>query len=177
MFERILVATDGSDHANKAVDVAADLAKKYGGRLIILHILRHQELSDELLRAAKIEHLVEPSNQPSVAATSVPGNLAAIWRDAEEKITAANKIYPLFGENILTRAKERAVDRGVSRSTVKTAMEDGEPAEKILQRAQQEDADTIVLGSRGLGNVQGLLMGSISHKVSHLAKQTCITVK
>jgi len=177
MFERILVATDGSDHANKAVDVAADLAVKYDGRLTILHILGHQELSDDLLHAARMEHLVEPSRQPPLAAANVPGNLAAVWRDAEQKITAANKIYPLLGENILTHAKERAIDRGVSRNSVETAMKNGEPAEQILKHAEQEDNDTIILGSRGLGNIKGLLMGSVSHKVSHLAKQTCITVK
>jgi nucleotide-binding universal stress UspA family protein len=33
------------------------------------------------------------------------------------------------------------------------------------------------MGSRGLGKMAGVLMGSISHKVSHLSKCTCVTVK
>ena len=37
MFERIVVATDGSDHANEAVKVACDLTQKYGSRLHIVH--------------------------------------------------------------------------------------------------------------------------------------------
>ena len=35
----------------------------------------------------------------------------------------------------------------------------------------------IFLGSRGLGDVGGLLMGSVSHKVMHLAPCTCVAVK
>ena len=37
MFERIIVAVDGSDHANEAVKVACDLAGKYGSRLHVVH--------------------------------------------------------------------------------------------------------------------------------------------
>jgi nucleotide-binding universal stress UspA family protein len=33
------------------------------------------------------------------------------------------------------------------------------------------------MGSRGVTDFNGLLMGSVSHKISHLAKCTCITVK
>ena len=39
MIKTILVATDGSDHAEKAVDLAADIAGKYGAHLVLLHVL------------------------------------------------------------------------------------------------------------------------------------------
>jgi nucleotide-binding universal stress UspA family protein len=35
----------------------------------------------------------------------------------------------------------------------------------------------IFLGSRGLGDIKGLLMGSVSHKVTQLAECTCVSVK
>jgi nucleotide-binding universal stress UspA family protein len=41
MFESILVATDGSGHADKALDIACDLAEKYGSKLTILSVYRH----------------------------------------------------------------------------------------------------------------------------------------
>jgi nucleotide-binding universal stress UspA family protein len=56
-------------------------------------------------------------------------------------------------------------------------IEDGDPVKEILRQAEEDSANLIVMGSRGLGDLQGLLMGSVSHKVNHLAKQTCITVK
>lgn len=39
MFARILVPIDGSPHADKAIGYAADLSKKYGSRLILLHVI------------------------------------------------------------------------------------------------------------------------------------------
>lgn len=54
---------------------------------------------------------------------------------------------------------------------------DGDPAGNIIAAAEHEKAELVVMGRRGLGNVAGLVMGSISHKVAHLAECTCLTVK
>jgi nucleotide-binding universal stress UspA family protein len=53
----------------------------------------------------------------------------------------------------------------------------GQPARTIVSTAEEVQADAIVLGSRGLGDVSGLLLGSVSHKVASLAKCNVITVK
>ncbi len=45
----------------------------------------------------------------------------------------------------------------------------GEPAERILERAVQLGASGLVMGSRGLGNLESLLLGSVSYKVMHLS--------
>jgi nucleotide-binding universal stress UspA family protein len=42
---------------------------------------------------------------------------------------------------------------------------DGNPAEKIVQYAIQEGFNHIIMGSRGLGKIKKLLMGSVSKKV------------
>jgi len=48
--KRILVATDGSEGSDRAVDFAADLAKTYGAELLIINIRGGYGLSVELLR-------------------------------------------------------------------------------------------------------------------------------
>lgn len=59
----------------------------------------------------------------------------------------------------------------------KSELDAGPPARRILDHAQKNSIDTIVMGSRGLSDLSGLLLGSVSHKVSHLAECTCITVR
>ena len=68
----------------------------------------------------------------------------------------------------------KALAASVKRCVV---VEEGDPVERILEAQKREQADLIVLGSRGLGNMKGLLLGSVSHKVAHLAECACLTVK
>ena len=53
----------------------------------------------------------------------------------------------------------------------------GSPAHNIIQCVKDNDIDIIVMGSRGLGDFGALLPGNVSHKVSHLADCTCVTVR
>ena len=68
-----------------------------------------------------------------------------------------------------------AAKAGVKKIT--SLMVEGDPAEVVLDLATKHKADMIVMGSRGLSDFKGLLLGSISHKVSAQAECTCITVK
>lgn len=53
----------------------------------------------------------------------------------------------------------------------------GSPAESILQVAQTRSCDLIIMGTRGLGLLQGLLLGSQSHKVIAHAACPVMVVK
>ena len=48
---------------------------------------------------------------------------------------------------------------------------------EILDYAEGNDVDTIVIGNEGLGRIEGWLLGSVSQKVNYLSTCTCITVK
>ena len=54
---------------------------------------------------------------------------------------------------------------------------EGNAANEIVATAESIGADMIFLGSRGLGDAKGLLVGSVSHKVMNLAPCTCVAVK
>ena len=75
----------------------------------------------------------------------------------------------------MSRARTRARERGVR--SVQTVLEDGDPASTIIRLAKGLHVDMLFLGSRGLGGAKSLLMGSVSHKVAHLAECTCVSVK
>lgn len=53
----------------------------------------------------------------------------------------------------------------------------GDPGETIAALAEKLGCDTIVMGSRGLGAVTGLVLGSVGRKVLHLAKIPVMFVK
>ena len=79
------------------------------------------------------------------------------------------------GEGIAGKTRETLAVMGVQ--DVTTQVVDGDPAGNIIAAAEHERAELVVMGRQGLGNVAGLVMGSVSHKVAHLAECACLTVK
>lgn len=53
----------------------------------------------------------------------------------------------------------------------------GKPADRILAKAEELGVDLIVMGSRGLGNLRGILLGSVSHRVANAARASVLVVK
>ena len=47
----------------------------------------------------------------------------------------------------------------------------------ILETVEAEQADLVVSGARGLSDLKALMVGSVSHKLSHLSPVTCVTVR
>ena len=68
---------------------------------------------------------------------------------------------------IIAEAVKIAVDAGIK--DVKTHVREGKPSRTIVDFANNYDMDLIVLGCRGVGEVEAFLLGSVSHKVSSLA--------
>lgn len=65
----------------------------------------------------------------------------------------------------------------ISVAKVDCVITNGDAADEILSCTERAKADLIVIGSRGLGDLKGLLMVSVSHKANQLANCTCITAK
>lgn len=174
MIKTILVPIDGSDHASKAVVLAADIAEKYDAKLVLLNILGSGPLPDSLRRMAEVEHLTGGRSPPAPIAAIPEGKFPASTTNVAAPETE-HAVHRFVGQKILDSAKRTAGEKGVTR--LETVLEEGDPVKRILERAEQEKANLIVMGSRGLGDLKGLLMGSVSHKVSHLAPCSCITVR
>jgi len=176
MIKTIVVPTDGSAHAKLAIELAADIAQKFGARLVILHVLLRNASEYEL--------------EALCAENKMPESLAKKFEDLREDYLKVVTLYYVAGPTpiivpddilmeagnlLLENARRWAESKGVKE--IETHTVDGAPADKIVAVAEKEDADMIVMGNRGLGNVAGLVMGSVSHKVNHLFKRTCVLVK
>ena len=133
MFEKILLAVDGSDHSRKAAAAAGDLAKKSSGEVHVLYV--HEE-----------------------------GLFSPV-----ESIPEAHSIVDGVAEGL--------VADGVKASGEAVATRTGSVAPTILEAARSFSADLIVMGTRGLSDFTGLLLGSVAHKVIHHADCPVLVVR
>ncbi len=174
MFKTILVAADGSHYAERAVEAASRLAQSCGARLIVVHAL-FARLPEELLHMAEAEHLVQPGPSNVGVLAGGPAATAALGARPMAEAREVRKAIDAIGQRVVAGAEE--VARRVGVKDVRTRVEEGDPARRILAVAKEENADLIVMGRRGLGRLQGLLMGSVSSKVCSLAECACLTMK
>lgn len=176
MLNRILCAIDGSDHAERAAQWAGELANKFDAELIFLFVVPHRQAPPELRRMAESEDVVKPvpampvpvSPQPGLVSSDVSAELAL--RSAESAT-----IYQEIGERMVEAARWQAENGGVKQ--VSGLVEDGDPAQRIIEIAAREKVDLIVTGRRGVGDLKGLLLGSVTHKVAQAATCACLTVE
>lgn len=160
MMKSILVPVDGSEHSDKAIALGADLAAKYDAQLHLLNVLLYGHVP------ASIRNLSDKrgGEQPAMA-------VGAGYVEA----SLPHEVLEDIAEKLLERAKKAAEEHGASR--ISTSWRGGSTTSGILDQAKEAQADTIVMGARGLSDLKGLVVGSVSHKVQHLFEGTVITVK
>ena len=175
-MERIMVAIDGSDHSDKALGLASDIAAQSGAELVLLHVISDKPLTDAERQMAEVEYLDEIADGLEVTGIDPAGDLQTrTQRVLQHYADLTHRIREALGQRLLSRSRSRAREKGVR--SVQSVLEDGDPASTILRLAKGLHVDMLFLGSRGLGNAKGLLMGSVSHKVAQLAECTCVSVK
>jgi nucleotide-binding universal stress UspA family protein len=174
-MKTIAVAVDGSDFANAALGVACDMAVRNGAELVVCHAVTDEPMQGDAFRFALAEFGAEIAarlRDVALGRGRVPGEITeeAIRRDRD----AAAAMNTVVGEGILEAAEAMAQRAGVAR--VRRRLLTGSPGAELVNYAIAEAPDVLVVGTRGLGGVEGLLMGSVSR---HVAQAPCmvITVK
>jgi nucleotide-binding universal stress UspA family protein len=149
MISRILVAIDGSEPSFHALDYANEFAQKWNAELLILSVV------------PKVYYAVYPLESNAIDYGHIDYGK---WENELEKIH----------KNILLKAEEKMKDfTGIK---FKTILKFGRPHEKILEEADSQKVDLIIMGSRGLGGVIGIL-GSTSHRVTDKCKTPILITK
>ena len=174
MFNTILIATDGSNHAYRALDVASDLAVKYQAKLIILHVQMHGEVPTGFRQMDQVEHASGTEKSAFSGLYNFPGNLTVAFTDIDPDVTE-DHYFHFVGDAILNDSKDKAKLMGVT--NIQPMVSKWKSADQILQVAENEKADLIVMGTRGLSDVKELLMGSVASKVTQLSECPCLSVK
>ncbi len=173
MFNKILCALDGSAHAGKALELAIDMAKKYEAGLVIAHVLLRNSDTTALERFARTEGLVGQV-EPEIRRLQGMETQLEVGPGYDDR-AISSRVLVEVGQHLLDDARDRAREHGLR--DVAVVLMDGDAADRILRCVDEHGADCVVMGSRGLSDVKGMFLGSVSHKVANRAACTCIAVK
>lgn len=140
MFEKILLAIDGSEHSMRAADKAVGLAKSSPNASIeVVYVVDGKTSKHDVLHNLNTD-------------------------DITERRTAK-----------IESAIQKAKDAGIQYET--KILRGEEPATVIVEYANKNKSDIIVIGSRGLNGLQEFVLGSVSHKVAKRANCPVMIVK
>jgi nucleotide-binding universal stress UspA family protein len=148
VFGKIAVAIDGSEHAEKALNLAIKLARIHNSKLFILSVLTLPVLYGE---------------GSSVAMSS--SVMQAFFDDALKAV-----------KRLLNKASSKSEHAGVDTATI--LIDDyASTTQAIVDYVEKEKVDLLVVGSRGLSGFKKLLLGSVSNGVATHANCSVLIVK
>lgn len=155
-FSKLLVAIDGSDQSIKAAEYGIDIANRYGAQLIALTVLDMSKVrysSSALI--APPSHALEELQRMRKEAQS--------WLDKVGKLIEQRKDTSNNGGNIIQ-----------FKSQIEESMS---VAGTIVEYAEIENIDLIVIGSRGRSGFKKLLLGSVVSTVVTYATCPVLVIK
>lgn len=148
-MEKILLAVDGSDHSMRAAAMAGELSRHFDAPVTVINVVPEARMAmpAEIQEYAQLEH---------------------VYLTQRDLMRSA-------GADIVARAASKVAEAGGQVGA--QDVEIGSPAPSIAARADAMGADCIVMGRRGLGDIKGLFMGSVSNRVGQLSDKTLVTTE
>lgn len=150
---KFLVAIDGSKASQHALAQAIRLAASGNARIVLLVVI-------EPVNNVYFPGMM-PTGEPLVAWQGVPA-------DQMEKMVSDT------ARSVLSEAEVTCREAGVQ---CETLLQSGSPRSIICEVAEKEAPDVLVIGSRGLGTVERLMLGSVSDYVIHHAHCPVLIVR
>jgi nucleotide-binding universal stress UspA family protein len=139
MYDRILVALDGSETASRALDAALDLAKLTGAKLQPLYVIDLPLIAFDA-----------PGYDPSIVRSALAEEGRRVTADATERIARAGVV-------------------GIARTIEVSLTSGEDIAHCIELAARDFGADLIVMGTHGRRGVRRLVLGSVAERTVRAA--------
>jgi nucleotide-binding universal stress UspA family protein len=143
IYKRIMVATDGSERAKKAVEKAIEFAKLTGAKLYAVNVIAHGGFSGAPPKDVGWEHAMSEH-----------------LKNEGKKATAS----------VETIGKNTGVE-------VESVILEGSPASEIVDFAEKNDIDLIVMGTLGKAGLDRFLLGSVAENVVRHSKKPVLVVR
>jgi len=155
MMKKIVVGSDGSQTAREAVAQATDLAKATGAELVIVRAYHAREPRDSATAYEPTLEDKSPAGMPDDVARAVGPR--------------AEALAGLEAESSYATSQGLTVVTPVARA--------GEAADTIIGVADEEGADLIVVGNKGMTGASRFLLGSVPNKITHHAPCNVLVVR
>ncbi|HEX2614838.1 MAG TPA: universal stress protein [Nitrososphaera sp.] len=130
--------------------------------------------SDNSFRALEHALFIAKSIGAQVTAMHVIEHPPTVYVESQKLLNDLMSNYRKESAKILDECKEVAKKSGVNLETV---IAEGDAASNITGYAEQGGFDLVVIGSRGLGRLKEMMLGSTSNKVLHNTKCSVMVVK
>lgn len=126
--------------------------------------------SDSSLVAAEVAANIAMKNEGIIKLLYVVRPYLMQYPESNAGIGSPETLAPAgaveLGKAVLEKMKKEISATDVS---IETELAYGNPAQVIVSAANADDYDLIVMGSRGISGLTGILIGSVSQSVSHMA--------
>ena len=160
---KILYATDLSENARYAYAYAVSLAELYGAQITLMHVL--PELSE--LMDKHILGYIDADRWEKIKAQH--------FDEAREALIGKRQDH-LAVKDVLQQFSENAMEsEGVGSDQI--IVERGNPVEKIIEHADNEQFDLIVMGTHGHGTLEDAMIGSTARRVVRRSKIPVLVVR
>jgi nucleotide-binding universal stress UspA family protein len=153
IFKKILVAYDGSEQSKRAIDYAADMASSCGGTLLVLTVVPRVTLP------------IFPDEGFGSASLTMTQNF-------EEYQEQMRVMYQKSQEEVMKNIAEH-----FPKLEAEAILLDGRPSSMIVEQAEKNRVDLIVMGSRGIGGISGWILGSTSRRVVESCTKPVLVIK
>jgi len=163
-IKRILYTTDLSESARNALAYAVSLANTYRAELTILHVL-----NDDPRMNAAIMGFVDEDKWEAIRDRNAQDARAALIGKRRENVEM-REVMEYFTETMKADIGEHHVTMD------ETVIVRGNPVDKIVSVADEQNCDLIVMGSYGHGGITGAIMGSTAQKVLRRSKKPVLVV-
>lgn len=151
-----MVPIDGSRHAHTALQTALELAEVHGSEVEILHVTSYSEYAS-MGPESDADEVPEESPSPRW----VDEYMAELRENAERMLSKALKEAETLHPGLEITAK----------------LSGGKPERTIVYEAEEGGFDLVVIGSRGLGGLARLVLGSVSQSVVNESRVPVLVVK
>jgi len=153
---KLLVAIDGSENSDYALNIAIKIGEKYGSHVDLVHVRRPPD-------STSVVQVVDPV----VGGTTMIIPSQVLPSESDHKKETTNLLQDRLK---VLRESSQIEGNSILRNSSDVAGE-------ILRLVNTGNYDMVVLGSRGLSGLKSMIMGSVSTKVAKEAKCTVLVMK